>query len=450
MPPATATSDIAEAIPAEGGLVHDGGDNGDHPCVIPDPRPHPFLSRRRFLGAALAAGAALVAACLPSTNDRSPTPSVAPATGRPTALLPLSPSASLPASPTASASPAADLRRTIAGLLVVGFRGFTVAEAGPLADAIARDGLGGVILFDRDQTTGGSRNVRSPKQLRALTAGLQNLAGQRRLIVAIDQEGGRVARLNPTTGFPSVASEASIGRLDDEAAATTWGRLIATTLASVGVNLNLAPVVDLNVNAGNPAIGALDRSFSADPAVVTKLALAEIRAHHESSIATALKHFPGLGSATANTDFGVADVTRTWSRTELEPFRAIVASGVADAVMAGHLVNRNLDRAHPASLSSAIVTGLLRGELGWNGVVITDDLGAAAITSAFGAEEAIALAIEAGNDLLLLANQQSYDPDRATKAIDTIEGLVRSGRISAASLEESRGRVDALLARLAG
>jgi len=408
-----------------------------------------LLSRRGFLGAVLSAAGALVAACLPSANGRTEPPTFAPPSGPPAASSSVSPSASPTASPIGSASPAADLRRTIAGLLVVGFRGMTVAEAGPVADAIARLGLGGIVLFDRDQTTGNPRNVQSPKQLRALTAGLQGLAGERRLIVAIDQEGGRVARLSPATGFQTITSEASIGRLDDEAAATTWGRLIATTLASVGVNLNLAPVVDLDVNPRNPAIGALDRSFSADPAVVTKLALAEIRAHHESSIATTLKHFPGLGSATTNTDFGVADVTKTWSRTELEPFRAIVAAGVADAVMAGHLVNRNLDPDHPASLSTAIVTDLLRGELGWDGVVITDDLQAGAITSAFGAEEAIALAIEAGNDLLLLANQQSYDPEIATKTIDTIESLVKSGRISATRLERSRGRIDALLARFA-
>ena len=259
-----------------------------------------------------------------------------------------------------------------------------------------------------------------------------------------------ISRLTPATGFPKVASEASIGRLDDVAATTDWGRLIATTLASVGINVNLAPVVDLDVNPRNPAIGALGRSFSADPAVVTRLALAEIRAHHESSIATTLKHFPGLGSATSNTDFGVADVTKTWTRTELEPFQAIIQSGVADIVMAGHLVNRKLDPDRPASLSPAIVTNLLRGELGWAGVVITDDLQAGAITSAFGAEEAIALAIEAGNDLLLLANQQGYDPKVATKTIDTIEGLVRAGRISPARLDESRLRVEGVLARLAG
>ena len=412
--------------------------------------PNGALSRRRFLGAALAAGAALLAGCLPSSNEQSAAPSPSP-------TFPPAPSGSDAASPspspaaTASTSPsqAADVRRTIAGLLVIGFRGMTVGDIGPIADAISRDGLGGVILFDRDQTTGNPRNVMSAKQVRALTAGLRKLAGARPFIVATDQEGGRVVRLAPATGFPKMASEASIGRLDDETATSTWGRLIATTLASVGINLNLAPVVDLDVNATNPAIGALDRSFSADPAIVTKLALAEIRAHHESHVATTLKHFPGLGSATANTDFGVADVTRTWSRTELEPFRAIIGAGAADAVMAGHVVNRTLDPDHPASLSPAIVTDLLRGELGWDGVVITDDLQAAAITSSFGRDEAIALAIEAGNDLLLLANQQGYDPDIAARTIATIEELVSSGRIDLARLEESHRRVDAMLAGIA-
>jgi beta-N-acetylhexosaminidase len=129
---------------------------------------------------------------------------------------------------------------------------------------------------------------------------------------------------------------------------------------------------------------------------------------------------------------------------------AIVASGEVDAVMAGHLVNRGLDPDHPASLSPAIVTDLLRGQLGWDGVVITDDLQAVAITSSFGAAEAIALALEAGNDLLLLANQQGYDNHIATKTIDTVEGLVRSGRITVDRLEASRQRVDDLRSRLAG
>jgi beta-N-acetylhexosaminidase len=327
----------------------------------------------------------------------------------------------------------------------------TADEAGPVADAIATDGLGGVILFDRDGLTGKPRNVESPEQVRKLVADLRERAGGRPLLVAIDQEGGHVARLTPATGFPLIASEAEIGQADDEDAALAWGRLIAQTLAAVGINLNLAPVVDLNINPANPAIGALDRAFSADPDVVGRLALAEISAHHESGVTTTLKHFPGLGSATVNTDFGVADVTRTWAPKELEPYRTIIGAGAADTIMVGNLVNGQFDADRPASLSRAIVNDLLRTELGWDGVVITDDLQAAAVTSAFGADEAIALAIEAGNDLLVLANQQSYDPEIASRTIDTIERLVASGRISREQLDASAARVARLIEeRLSG
>jgi beta-N-acetylhexosaminidase len=405
--------------------------------------PSSRLSRRRFLGAGLALAASGIAACgdrtQPSASTPSPSPSAVAAVPSPSSTASASPQP-LP-SPSASWQPSPSLRSTIASLLIVGFRGLTLAAAATVASAIEKDGLGGVILFDRDQLTGGSRNVASATQLRTLTQGLAERAGDRRLIVAIDQEGGRVTRLGPSAGFPAVASEAAIGAADDDARTAAWADGIATTLAGVGVNLNLAPVVDLNVNPENPAIGALGRSFSADPVVVSNLALIEVGAHHDRGVATCLKHFPGLGSATANTDFGVADVTKTWTRRELEPFRSIVGSGIADAVMAGHLVNRNLDADRPASLSKTIVGGLLRNELGWNGVVVTDDLQAAAITTAFGADEAIALALEAGNDLLLFANQQRYDPDIATHAIATIERLVRSGRISEDRLVASAARV---------
>jgi beta-N-acetylhexosaminidase len=333
-----------------------------------------------------------------------------------------------------------ELRAKIARLLVVGFRGTTIAQTGPISMAIA-NGLGGVILFDRDGKTGGVRNIRTPAQLAALIGHLRDQAPGRRLIVAIDQEGGRVIRLTPARGFPAAASEAAIGSTDDVPTADAWGSSIAQTLAAAGISLNLAPVVDLNVNPHNPAIGALGRSFSSDPAVVIRLASAEIDAHHRVGVRTCLKHFPGLGSATSNTDLGVADVTATWSRKELEPFRQIVASGRADTIMAGHLVNRHLDLEHPASLSRSIVTDLLRGELGWQGVVVTDDLQAGAITARFGSDEAIALAIEAGNDLLLFANQQTYDPAIVDHVVDAVVRHIASGRIP-------EGRIDESIARL--
>ena len=412
--------------------------------MVQDRRPpvRPVLSRRQFLATAAAASGAVVAACGPTG---SPSPRPVPSGSPPGTSPTPTPAPSSPAS-TASAGPAVDIRRLIAGLLIVGFRGLTAEDAGPVAGAID-DGLGGVILFDRDQLTGGPRNVESPEQVRTLIGDLRSRAPDRTLIVAIDQEGGRVTRLGPDHGFPSIASQSEIGASNDPAAIERWAEALAGTLAETGVNFNLAPVVDVNINPENPAIGALGRSFSADPAVVGTAAIAELTAHHAVDVRTCLKHFPGLGSATANTDFGVADVTGTWSEDELLPFRSVIDAEIADAVMAGHLVNRDLDPDRPASLSVAVVDGLLRGELGWDGVVVTDDLQAAAITEAFGDDDAIALALEAGNDLLLFANQQTYDEGLVTRVIDVIERLVTAGKVTVERLEGSRRRVEALFAR---
>jgi len=409
------------------------------------------LTRRDVLRAAAFGGlAAFLAACgAPGTNTAQPSESPSPRTS-PTPPAP-SPSPSItptaaPSSPTPEPTPTGPtLEERIAALLIVGFRGARLADAGWVRDALARRGLGGVILFDRDQRTGKARNITSPAQVRQLTADLRAAGGDRRALISVDQEGGIVTRLSPAHGFPAVASEATIGR-GTTAAARQWATGLAGTLADSGFDLNFTPVVDLNVNPKSPAIGALDRSFSADPDVVVRMATIEIDAHRAAGVLTTLKHFPGIGSSTTNTDFGVADVTNTWSRTELEPFRRLVAAGEADLVMAGHVVNRHLDAKHPASLSRAVVGDLLRGELGWDGVVVTDDLQAAAITKAFGADEAVLLALEAGNDLLLFANQQVYDPEVVDRVVATIAGAVTAGRIAEARIDEAYGRVMRLLA----
>ncbi len=408
------------------------------------------ISRRDLLkGFALGSAGIALGACTGAV--RSPEPGSSSPSAEPTGTLPAatpSPSASPPPTPSPTVGPS--LREKIAGLLIVGFRGSSLDDAEWVAAAIGDANLGGVILFDRDQETGGPRNVESPRQVARLVADLRDAAGSRGLIVGIDQEGGIVTRLSPAHGFPAVASEADIGKGGDGGAAATWGRGIARTLATAGINLNFAPVIDLNVNPKSPAIGALDRAFSADPDIVVTMATAEIEAHRAAGVRTTLKHFPGIGSSTANTDFGVADVTRTWTRRELEPFRRLIAAGTADVVMAGHVVNGQLDADHPASLSKAIVTDLLRGELGWTGPVVTDDLQAAAIDDAFGFDEAVVLALAAGNDLLLFANQQSYDANVASRVIDVVAGAVESGRLPASRIDQASDRVRRLFGTPAG
>lgn len=399
----------------------------------------PRLTRRAFVrAAALGVGGLALAACVP------PAASPAPTTGSPSSTATAPPLGPSPA-PTATATPSAPslpLRTRIARLLVVGLRGLAVEPDDPIARAIAEDGLGGVILFDRDEELG-VRNVQSPAQVQALVADLRALAPGRELIVAIDQEGGRVTRLSPKYGYPAVASQAAIGE-QGTAAVRAWADGIAATLAGAGVNLNFAPVVDLNVNPANPAIGALDRAFSADATIVARDAAIEVRAHRAKGVRTALKHFPGLGSASTNTDFGVADVTTTWASVELDPYRELLDQDLVDVVMAAHVVNGRFDSAAPASLSHATVTDLLRGELGWDGVVVTDDLGAAAITQAFGFEDAIGLALNAGNDLLLFANQHEYQADLVGRVVDVVERLVTHGTVAEARIDEALGRVERL------
>lgn len=324
---------------------------------------------------------------------------------------------------------------------MVGFRGFKLAPDDPIREAL-QAGLGGVILFDRDKETI-TRNIQSPSQVRNLVASLRELAPGN-LIIAIDQEGGRVSRLNLNNGFPGTWSQAEVGATGNPDKAFDSGRDMGETMAGLGIDLNLAPVVDLNINPENPAVGALDRSFSPDPTVVTDMAAAEILGLHEFGIRAAIKHFPGLGSASSNTDYANVDVTATWTEVELEPYEALIQAGLPDAVMVGHMINDRFDPGVPASLSAATIDGLLRGRLGWDGAVITDDLGAEAIASTYSQEDAVALALEAGNDLLLFANQADFVADLAPNLIELIAQLVESGRIAESRIDEAIDRLDLL------
>jgi beta-N-acetylhexosaminidase len=403
------------------------------------------ISRRAFLrGSELAALAAVLVACTRPIRSPSVVPTASSPTDRPTPT---------PPAPSPSATRTPDLRTRIAQMLLVGFRGLSPGDAPETLRAVRELGLGGVLLFDRDLPSGSDvRNIASPAQLQELNAGLQSAAASGPagvpLLVALDQEGGLVQRLIEARGFGESPSAADLGAADDVARTRDVARSLAAQLVSVGVNLDLAPVADLNVNPTNPIIGALGRSFGADPALVIREASAFIEGLHDQGILSAIKHFPGHGSSTGDTHLGVVDVTDTWTDVELEPFRALVAAGMPDAVLTAHVFNASLDPSYPATLSNATIDGILRRRLGWDGVVVSDDLQMGAIRDAYGYPEAVRLAIEAGVDILTIANQQVYEEGIVERTIALVEGLVADGRIGEKRIDASWRRIGTLKARL--
>ncbi len=334
-------------------------------------------------------------------------------------------------------------------MLLVGFRGLTVKDAAPTVADIADRGLGGVLLFDYDTPTGTyDRNVASPEQLRELVAGMR-AAATIPLLVAIDEEGGQVDRLKARYGFPATVSQAELGARNDATNTRRRARAIGQTLAGLGIDLDLAPVVDLDVNPANPVIGALDRSFSADPDVVTRQGLAYLAGLHDAGVGGTLKHFPGHGSSTADTHLGWVDVTDTWTEREVVPFRDIIATGDVEAVLVAHVFDANLDPTYPASLSGAVIEGMLRRDLGFDGVVITDDLQMGALREVYGYATTVERAVIAGADILTIANEQLYEPGIVATTIDIVEAAVMANRIEPARIDDAWRRISTLKAGLA-
>lgn len=357
---------------------------------------------------------------------------------------PATSSSAATSAPTATSSPAGlTLEQQVGQMLMVGFRGVTLDE--PAAQLLRDIAPGGVVLYDRDGPSGGevARNITDPEQLRALTARLQDTAAIP-YFIAIDAEGGYVNRLKEKYGFGVKAPTAlELGRQSPANTAAVAGAL-AGELRAAGINWNLAPVVDVNIDPDSPAIGKWERSFSADPAAVAAHAAAFIDAHRERGVITALKHFPGHGSAGGDTHLGVTDVTDTYRRdAELAPYSALIGGGYGGPVMTAHIVNRNLDAAgRPATLSADIMTGLLRAELGFGGVVVSDDMQMGAIVAEYGLAEAAVAAVNAGVDIVLLANQQGdYDPAQVYQVRDALAAAVADGTIPQARIADANERI---------
>lgn len=336
----------------------------------------------------------------------------------------------------------------IGQMILIGFRGLSVDEQSPIIQDIRRWHIGGVVLFDYDVPLKRPvRNIASPQQLQTLTASLQK-ASSIPLFIAIDQEGGKIDRLKEKFGFPPSVPEQYLGSLNNVDVTKHYAGQTAQTLSANGINLNFAPVVDLNTNPDNPIIGKLERSFSENPVVVTEQAITMIEAFHEYGILSAIKHFPGHGSSTADSHKGFVDVTNTWSAVELKPFRALIKAGKCDMVMTAHVFNETLDPKWPATLSYTILTKILRHGLHYDGVTISDDMQMKAISSFYGLETAIKMAILAGTDILVFPNNSIFEEDITARTITIIKNCVSRGIISENRINESYRRIMKLKERI--
>ncbi|NJP05965.1 MAG: hypothetical protein HC837_10255 [Chloroflexaceae bacterium] len=347
-------------------------------------------------------------------------------------------------------APDVDLSVKIGHMLMMGFRGTQIDTDHHIVRDIQKYHIGGVILFSHyaPDKVSTRNNIQSATQLQALIATLQSFAPTP-LLVAIDYEGGQVSRLNEDQGFPPTVSHGHLGELNDLANTRSHATIMARTLAQLGINLNLAPVVDLNTNPKNPVIARFERSFSGNADLVTRHAVEFIKAHAEQGIFCTLKHFPGHGSSTNDSHLGFTDITNTWSVGELKPYSKMIKANLADVIMTAHVFHSGMDDTYPATLSRAILTDMLRHEMGYDGVILTDDLQMKAITNFYGFDAAIQHAIEAGVDMIMLANiADYYDADLAVRAVNVIEQLVRDGIISEQRIDQSYRRIARLKQRL--
>jgi beta-N-acetylhexosaminidase len=397
------------------------------------------ISRRRFLlGAghtvtAAATAALLSGRSLPVRAAVPPDPSPAPITDLTNS--PVTPP-SLPVVNQPLPVPEATLETKIGQMLLVGFGATALAPGSEVLDSIAAGKLGNVVLF--------GHNILGADQLRSLNASLQQVAPIP-LLISLDQEGGYVSRLGSWAQLPFNYPAQYLGDTGDVELTRAQGVATADRLRDLGVNLNLAPVVDLNLNPRNPIVGNVQRSYSADPNVVVAHSQAAIEAHRERNIGTTLKHFPGHGSSRADTHLGFVDVTDTWQEIELSPYIQLLAAGDVDAIMTAHIFNARLDPTLPATLSSRVVNDLLRDKLGYNGVVITDDMRMRAISDIYRPEDAIQKAIEAGVDLIAISNNiPGTRMISADQAFAIMVRLVRFGRISEERIDQSYRRIMAL------
>lgn len=333
------------------------------------------------------------------------------------------------------------IEKMIAKMVILGFKGENINSNDEIYKNI-KAGLGGVILFDKDPTNKAKvKNINNPEQLKKLTSQLQNISKEK-LLIAIDQEGGIVQRMKSSNGFIDTLSAKDISQKDEKFARQSYKKL-ATMLNENGVNLDFAPVVDMALNKDNKVIYKLNRSYGKESKDVVKYASIFVDELKKQNVISVLKHFPGHGSSLADSHMGFVDITNTWNKKELEPYKYFIKNNSVDMIMTAHVFNQKLDEKYPATLSYNVNTKLLRDNLGFNGVLVSDDLQMYAISKHYDLKTTLTLAINSGVNMLLFANQQAKEIS-LKEIIDIVYSQILNENISLDTIIKSNNKINSL------
>ena len=335
-----------------------------------------------------------------------------------------------------------DIERMISKMVILGFSGENVNPNDEIYKNI-KSGFGGVILFDKDPNDKQKvKNVRNKEQLKRLTSQLQAISNQK-LLISIDQEGGIVQRLKKEDGFVDTPKASEIA-LNGESSARKSYIAMAKDLRYSGINVDFAPVVDLAINKDNKVIVTRGRSFGESSKEVIRYSSIFLEELKKQNIISVLKHFPGHGSSLADSHLGFVDITNTWNQKELEPYQYFIANNSVDMIMTAHVFNQNLDKNYPATLSYNVNTNLLRNKLGFEGVVVSDDLQMSAISKHYDLKQTLTLAINSGVNMLLFANQLQK-PVSLKEIVDTVYSQILNEQIPLEKIIKSNQRIDRMI-----
>ena len=331
-----------------------------------------------------------------------------------------------------------NLKKQIGRMLIVGFENSKVDKNSQIIKDIQKYDLGGVILFDKFYTNKEkTKNISSPSQLKKLTLKLKKFSNKP-LLISIDQEGGKVARLKPKYGFEKILSADAVSKLSLKNAKEIYDKQ-SKMLKSNGINCNFAPVVDLAKEPKNKVIVGLNRSYGDSSTKVIKYAKILLDSQKEQNIISVLKHFPGHGSSLGDSHKGFVDISNSWGSDELEPYQKFIDSKEIDMIMTAHVFNSKLDANYPATLSFNINTNLLRKQMKYNGVIISDDMQMKAISKHYSLKESVTLAINSGVDMILFANQLAHHS--VEDLVNVIYSEVKNGNIAYERILESNKRI---------